>query len=192
MNMIGQRRGDWMSTASGRRFWPLDPDPEDVRIADIAAALSKICRFGGHCRVFYSVAQHSMLVSVVAEDMAPEADKRLAAMWGLCHDAAEAYLGDPIRPLKRHLLNFADIERGVLRVIAAALGLPWPMPPQIARWVKIADEVALATEGRDLCGDPRDWRLTQAPIEPRVAPLDPEAAESLFLARFVEQFGSSR
>lgn len=57
------RRGDWIQTFTGRRFWPLDPRPEDVCIEDIAHALSLKCRFGGHCTRFYSVAEHSVHVS---------------------------------------------------------------------------------------------------------------------------------
>ncbi len=56
-------RGDWMQTATGRQFWPMDPRPHEVFIEDIAHALSMICRFGGHCRRFYSVAEHSVLIS---------------------------------------------------------------------------------------------------------------------------------
>lgn len=66
------RIGDWMQTASGRMFWPVDPRPEDVEINDIAHALSLTCRYCGHVREFYSVAQHSVLVS----DAAP-AENRL-------------------------------------------------------------------------------------------------------------------
>ena len=81
-----KRKGDWMQTHSGIQFWPLDPRPEDILIEDIAHALSNQCRFAGHCCFHYSVAQHSVLVSenVPAQD----------AMWGLLHDAGEAYLVD--------------------------------------------------------------------------------------------------
>jgi hypothetical protein len=62
-------RGDWIQTATGRPFWPIDPRPEDIDIEDIAHALSMLCRFGGHCLRFYSVAEHSVLLS---QYVAPE------------------------------------------------------------------------------------------------------------------------
>lgn len=88
------KRTDWMQTYTGARFYPLEPDAELIRIADIAHALSNICRFGGHSARFYSVAEHSVLLS-----------REFFAGWhyklvALLHDAAEAYLGDVPRPLK--------------------------------------------------------------------------------------------
>src|SRR5690242_11754504 len=87
------RRGDWMQTYTGRRFWPLDPRVDDIDIGDIAHHLSLVCRFAGACREFYSVAQHCVGVSYVCDPK--------DALWGLLHDAAEAYVGDMVRPLKR-------------------------------------------------------------------------------------------
>lgn len=59
------KKGDWMQTYGGMKFWPLDPDPDRIIIEDIAHALSNICRYGGHARKFYSVAEHSIHVSNV-------------------------------------------------------------------------------------------------------------------------------
>ena len=80
------RIGDWMQTYTGERFWPLDPRIEDIHIRDISMALGKLCRYGGHTIFFYSVAEHSVLVS----EYVPEE----YALWGLLHDASEAYLSD--------------------------------------------------------------------------------------------------
>lgn len=84
------------NTFTGRCVSLYDPTPDMISLVDIAHALSHVCRFGGHTREFYSVAQHSCLVSYLAP-----AEWRLAA---LMHDATEAYLGDVIRPLK-NILN---------------------------------------------------------------------------------------
>ena len=60
---VSARKGDWMQTYTGRQFWPIDPRANEVHIEDIAHALSMMCRYNGHCRTFYSVAEHSVLVS---------------------------------------------------------------------------------------------------------------------------------
>lgn len=133
------RKGDWMITFTGRAFWPLDPRPEDIAIEDIAAALSKLCRFGGHTVKFYSVAEH--LVHCASK--APAGFGKAALM----HDASEAYLSDVIRPIKAHLTNYKDIETNLERVIAEKFGLPWPMP----REVKALDEAIIADEKEQAC-----------------------------------------
>ncbi len=82
--------GPYLQTVSGRWVNPLDPDPDQLDIGDIARALANQPRFGGHCRVFYSVAQHSVIVSELVEQRGGDAEDVFAA---LMHDASEAYLG---------------------------------------------------------------------------------------------------
>jgi hypothetical protein len=86
--------GPSLQTVSWRWVNPFDPDPEQLDIRDIARALAKRCRFGGHCRVFYSVAQHSVIVSELVEQRGGDVEDVFAA---LMHDASEAYLGDARR-----------------------------------------------------------------------------------------------
>lgn len=104
------------NTNSHRLINLLNPTEESINIDDIAHALSHICRFGGHCNLFYSVAQHSILVA----HLVPE-EYRLAA---LLHDAQEAYLGDVIAPLK-HLLNgtYQTLEHNFETIIQKKFGL---------------------------------------------------------------------
>lgn len=168
---------NWIQTFSGRQFWPLDPKPGDVDVADIAHALALKCRFAGHCKAFYSVAQHSVLVSTVV----PEEE----ALWGLLHDAAEAYLADLPRPVKAETPAFRDAEGRIMRAVAERFGLAWPEP----EGVKLADAVLLVTEQRDLMGPPPAPWFASRPAEPmagKVEPVDWRAAERLFLARFEE------
>lgn len=167
----------WIQTYTGRQFWPLSPHAEHVDIRDIAHSLALQCRFNGHCRGFYSVAQHSVLVShaVPPED----------ALWGLLHDAAEAYISDLPRPLKKTAPEFRAAEHRLLTVILATFGLPEVMPESVV-W---ADDALLATELRDLMQPPAEsWGLQVEALELRVEPMGPVEAEALFLQRFAELY----
>lgn len=173
------RHGDWMQTYTGRQFWPLDPRPEEIEIEDIAHAIANQCRFAGHCRVFYSVAQHSVLVSLLAGE-----HDRMAMRAALLHDASEAYVVDVPRPLKRFLPNYAEIEDRVMRAIEVRFDLETGIleHPSIKHW----DEVMLATEARDIMGGETGgkWSLRAAPDCEKIEPWNPERAENEFLRRF--------
>lgn len=165
-----QRAGDWMQTATGRQFWPLDPDPDDICIEDIAHALSNMCRYGGHTLSFYSVAQHSVIVS----RHCPQSLR----LTGLLHDASEAYIADIIRPVKPFLQNYKSIEIDVERAIAKRFSLPYPWPEE----VKKVDNRILFDERDQLMADPpRPWNLHGGPLGVRIDPWQPERAKSEFL-----------
>jgi len=171
------RNGGWMVTVSGRQFWPLDPRAEEVEIEDIAHALSNICRFGGHVTRFYSVAQHCILVAACV----PKEDQQ----WGLLHDAAEAYMGDMVRPIKRFMPNFKEAEDRLLRVIGERFGLTWPMPES----VHVADDLVLGSEARDLMPGLCEYeRRETAPKSLKVDPLHPDMARDLYLDTFRRLF----
>lgn len=166
-------------TASGHYFNLLNPEQCHIHIADIAHALSHLCRFTGHTRQFYSVAQHSVLVS----HLVPQAD----AMAALLHDAAESYLGDVASPLKALLPDYRAIEARVEAAVFARFGLPATLPASI----KHADRVALATEKRDVLHrhPPNEaWELLDgiAPHASVIHPLQPALARAQFLRRYME------
>lgn len=173
-----ERRGGWFLTASGRQFWPLDARPEDVCIEDIAHGLSQVCRFGGHCRKFYSVAQHSVVVA----SFLPPGLRRL----GLLHDATEAYIGDMVRPLKLCMPDYQQAEKRLWRVICEAFGLPRDPHPHPE--VKAADNLALMTERRDIMPVTSfSWGPELEAIQPhprRIVPVSSPVAKSAFLAAF--------
>lgn len=165
----------YIQTYSGTEFWSLKPRTEDVKIIDIAHALSNKCRFAGHCKSFYSVAQHSVLVS----RQLPK-DLRL---WGLLHDAGEAYFADIPNPIKRMHDLFDQIEEPIMQAVAKQFSLDWPMPKE----VKVADRVLLATEARDLLPRVwRDWEEVWKPmaLESKIEAISPIEAKAMFLEEF--------
>ena len=169
--------GPVIQTASGEYVAPLDPWSFTPRIDDIAHALSMQCRFSGHTRWHYSVCQHSVLVA----DLCPIEDK----LWGLLHDASEAYLVDVPRPLK-HDPGFGAVyrvaEQAMQNRICHQFGLPLVEPES----VRDADLVLLETERRDLMPAGPGWLLTASvvPLVSRIRPWSPEQARDEFLACF--------
>jgi len=165
--------GSTIETFSGLYFDYLNPQVNSIRIEDIAHGLSNICRFAGHCHQYYSVAQHSLLVS----QQVPS-EYALAA---LLHDASEAYMLDIPRPLK-HLPFFQpyrDLEARVMDIIAQKYGFVLPANPCI----KDADERMLCTEKRDLMG-PDEWDFGVSPYDFRITGWLPSEAKYQFLQRF--------
>jgi 5'-deoxynucleotidase YfbR-like HD superfamily hydrolase len=172
----------WIQTYSGRRFTPTNPNPDAIVVQDIAHSLSMQCRFSGHCESFYSVAQHSVLVSYICDHN--------DALWGLLHDASEAYLVDVPSPLKRsgHFQGYIDFEKKVQEAICRRFGLTMTEPPSVKR----ADKTLLATEARDLMSPLRtDWTQPCEPLPFKIEPLSQQDAKNLFMKRFFELTGSA-
>jgi hypothetical protein len=170
----------WIQTYTGRRFTPTNPNPSAIVIQDIARALSMQCRFSGHLKHFYSVAQHCVLVSYICD----AAD----AKWGLLHDATEAYLIDLPAPLKRsgQFDNFKKVEDKLMKAICTRFKLPFEEPPS----VKKADVQLLVTEARDLMVNKRnDWECKVEPLPFKIEAWSPDQAEDNFMKRFGELFG---
>lgn len=175
------RTGDWIATISGTRWFITDPHPDDVKIEDIGHGLSHICRFGGQCREFYSVAQHSVLI---AQELARREAPPEMVLWGLLHDAAEAYLGDMVRPLKQSMPNYMRLEAQTESCILTGLGLEAPTHGT-RHIVKELDDVLLMTERRDLmnhCG--HEWTPRARPLVDPIRPWSPELAKRHFLESY--------
>lgn len=171
-------RGHWSQTYSGRQFYPMDPQPEDIDIVDIAQALSMQCRFNGHVSQFYSVAEHCVLLShqVPAEN----------ALWALLHDATEAYVGDMIRPLKKHMPEYQAAEHRVMVAIAERFGIEPVMPSS----VRDADNRILLDERLALLGPiPADWGIAGEPLGVEIRAWTPQQARAAYEARFAELSG---
>lgn len=139
-----------------------------------------LCRFNGHCREFYSVAQHSVLVAMnLPHELAFE---------GLMHDATEAYCGDMVRPIKRSMPAFGELEERIWIAIAERFSLPLKLSTE----VKEMDNRVLQTERRDLLNPhPWPWTIDQAvdgaarPLEEKIVPWGQVHAEKVFLNLFM-------
>lgn len=152
----------WIETFTGRRFYFLHPSPEDICIEDIAHALSMICRFTGHTTNFYSVAQHSLLVSRWVS--------KNYALVGLMHDAQEAYLGDISHPLKKILPDYRHIEEEIASAIRQKFNLP------MVGWIETSrvDREVCYAEARALMPNVGDWAGTDVSLIWSRTPRDAE------------------
>ncbi|MFW6039284.1 MAG: HD family hydrolase [bacterium] len=128
------------------------------------------------------MAEHSVRVSWICD---PE-----DALWGLLHDAGEAYLNDIVRPAKTLLPDYQALEHRVLAKIARHYGLELPIPDSVHR----ADLVMCATEARDMLhGDaPAHWNLPYPPLTQPCDPWDWHLARARFLARYHELIDQER
>lgn len=154
-----------------------NPEAHPFDIEEIAHALSLQCRYTGHCKWHYSIAQHSVLVShyVPPED----------ALDGLLHDASEAYLGDVSTHLKSLLPEYKLLEQRVELAISKKFGIYYPTLPS----VKVVDSRMLMTEVRDLLpphAHSQDWPDAEPYDDFGIAQLTPDKAKELFLTRYYE------
>ena len=176
-------------TYTGKLFDILNPKPELVCIEDIAHSLANQCRYTGHTKEFYSVAQHSVLMAVATELPGDPMQK-------LLHDSAEAYFGDIASPLKRliyisdekhfqGLQSISTLEVSLLRVIQEALRVNLDLGPDI----KESDRRMFWTEIRDLLPANSDWGKQfdgYDPLIDKIKPWTPAFAERQFLHTYHE------
>lgn len=152
-------------TLSGLAVDVTNPKPHMFDINDIAHSLSQQCRFGGHLKEFYSVAQHCYHTSRLVT--------KQNALAALMHDAAEYVLLDMPSPIKKHLTNYKELEHGVLMAMALKFGFKYPFEPE----VKVADDKMLHLEHKN---------LVVGPITSDLIPMSPPVAKLYFLKRFKE------
>lgn len=174
MIAVKMAKGPTIRLASGAEFDFLDPWGSEFTVEDIAGAIGMICRYAGHCRRFYSVAEHSLLVSREAVGFELEA---------LMHDAAEAFLGDVTRPLKQLLPRYKEIEREVEAAVFSRFGIP----RLGAAAVKAADLRVLAAEQRQIMPTGTDDWAAAAGVTPAAVTVEflpPDVAGEAFLGRY--------
>jgi uncharacterized protein len=178
--------GPYLQTVSGRWVNPFDPDPDQLDAGDIARALANQCRFGGHSRVFYSVAQHCVIVSRLVEERGGDAEDAFAA---LMHDAAEAYLGDMPHPLK-HRSALGAAFKAAEEHLEQAIRERFRIKPDVPE-IKRVDRALLATERRAFSAE--DWHWPELdgvePLDLELAAWSPDEAAQAFARRYAELDG---
>jgi hypothetical protein len=179
----------FIRTYSGAKFWPLDPRAEEITLEDVAHHLALECRFQGATSTHYSVADHALRVSRLAEWMVLRDGRtpahfelaREVALWGLHHDDSEAYLKDLPTPVK-HSPGLGELYRELERNMMDQIIIRFELMPHEPQIVKVADQILCNTEGRDLV----KGFVTRPGIElleDRITPLTAEAAEFEFIRR---------
>ena len=175
INHVVDNTDAFIQLHSGIAFYFLNPNPDDILIEDISHTLSMLCRFGGHCSEFYSVAEHSVRCSYAVPD-----EYKFEA---LMHDAAEAYLVDMPRPIKNTLTGYRELEGNLDAVIRRKFGLPDKMSDMVT-WV---DNAMLATERRDLMSSSAEpWAWLPDPLDTKIVPWTTEEAREAFVSRYKE------
>jgi hypothetical protein len=179
-NMLSDTRkaGNYFETYTGIKFYPLDPKPVEICIEDIAHALSNICRYNGHSKFFYSVAQHCVL----CHDLAALYFEGNIPLYCLLHDAAEAYICDLPRPVKTEINGYKAIEETLEVIILSAYGL-YPVPPYIQHQVKAIDDQVLHMEAEVLLNR-TGWAVNPVRQKFEIHQWAPEYAEKAFRDAF--------
>ncbi len=182
----GYNAAGWIETYSGRMVTPLQPDPATLSITDIAYALANKCRYSGHTAVFYSVAEHCVLMALFALNRGD----RLGARWALLHDAVEAYIPDVPRPLKPGLVGWREIEETMETAVLFHFGFG----QQIERltegqrdMVKVLDTRILLREAKVLLvSGGLNWQIEGRPLPVTIHGWAPAQARAEFLSLFDE------
>lgn len=164
---------EFLLTYTGKKLDILNPKKSQIDIKDIAKGLSQLCRYSGQIERFYSVAQHCCYVAEIVKE------NRLGA---LLHDASEAYISDIPSPVKRCCPQIKELENNIQKVIKEKYLCDFDDPD-----IKLADELALATEFRDLLHrDPEEFGLIKPIKNVKIKSWSSEYAEKRFLRWFYD------
>ena len=168
---------DYITTYTGILFYPTDPDPEGIRIEDIAHALSFLCRGNGHVSTFWSVAEHCILCA--REAAARDLPDRLVLAC-LLHDAGECYLSDVPRPFKQDLPGYKELEERLLSMIYTRF-LGSDLTAAESAIVREIDDGALWFDLRNLLHNERSGEEPRFHVLPSYGPRPFEEAEQEYL-----------
>lgn len=155
--------GSYIGTYNGGQFWVNNPMVEDISLEEITHALAYNVRFNGHTDIFWSVAQHSLLVERIMDDLYQEryslnsiVDKHRACLAALLHDFSEGYMSDIARPFKKSLPDYLNFERNVQNCINSLFEIE-EIPEGIQSLIAEADTLALAVEANTILNPCESW-----------------------------------
>lgn len=187
MDVTTTAQAAWILTHTGRKFYMLSESTSDIDIQDIAHSLSHQCRYAGHCKQFYCVAEHCVLLAQYVQANFPDEGKLDMMRWALMHDASEAYLVDIPAPIKPLLTNYYKLEADLMRRVTTRFGFSDEMPQEI-RAIDIR-----------IRGDEKAQNLDQTPWDDEPVPLGidiqfwtPAMAKVQFLRMFDRLFDESK
>ncbi len=189
----------WQRMLSGRRLDLLDPSPLDIEIGDIAHGLARVARWNGQTKGAhaFSVAQHSILVEVIATALKPQLSPKFR-LGALLHDAPEYVIGDLISPFKAAMgVSYKAFEERIQRAVHIRFGLAPSLPASVTQVIKKADKIAAYHEATQLAGfsvadarqyfgDPSSLDMKLPGTLNRLEPMETAAAQAAYLARFAE------
>jgi len=178
----------WIETFTERKFDIFDFKPEDIDILDIAHALSLLCRYNGHCKKFYSIAEHSYYVSRQIEKHGFNIELQLL---GLLHDGSEAYISDIPRPIKPRLKEYMEIEEKIQTAIYNKY-VKNDISDSLLNIVRYFDERILGDEKEQLMGKEVVWDFLPKKLGIEIACWDPSTAEHNFLLLFRDLYNKSQ
>lgn len=174
-----------ITTYSGIRMNPVQPQKDDIDIKDIAHALSLVCRGGGHVTHFYSVAQHCL---VCAEEAGLRGHSLRVQLGALLHDGSEAYMSDLVRPVKEQIPQYRTIENRLIDTIWEAFVPGEPLTEEERRIIKEIDDDVMSWDMKILLGDEINQRYENLRHKPDHSFVPMETVERKFLSKFDELY----
>jgi 5'-deoxynucleotidase YfbR-like HD superfamily hydrolase len=198
-----EKLNSYIMTYSGVKFYPFNPNPQDVPHTDIARALSKLNRYGGHTPHFFSVAEHAVHASETLEKLIECACKVLAKLniptpadstnvlrWALHHDDSEAFLVDMPRPIKNHMPEYARTENPIQEALKDNMGIKLSAVEE--KMVHNIDNAMLFFEKDAFGWQSREWQLAPSSyyeeaihygVAPKIEHWDHETAYKKYMER---------
>ena len=155
--------GKYIGTYNGGQFWVTAPAVEDISLEEITHALAYNVRFNGHTDIFWSIAQHSLLVETIMIDLyttkygsSPDTNMNKACLAALSHDFSEGYMSDIARPFKKLIPDYLHFEGSVQYCINKMFKID-EISEEIKSLIEEADTLALAVEANTMLNPCNSW-----------------------------------